>query len=294
MQATLKYLADIPLYEREKPYTLHGFPDNIKPKSNCEFILRDKIPIEDVRDSKEDFTLDAQGFEFHDFPSLAKLSAQTFEDPEGRQTRILGYLDETMKYTENFLGANKVMCFDWRFRKSSGSAVADDQLNDLENARYKAIGPASLMHCDYSYDGGFEIIKEHLTKREQDEILSGKVRAKIVNAWRPLQTVTHTPLIFCDRRTVSPDNIPEVDQVAPNRVELSATLQYNENQKYYWLSNQQPDEVSFFTCWDSRPGNNIHADHPPHGAFMTMNEDGLRESVEVRMLVLFDATEADV
>ena len=41
----MKYLADLPLYETEKPYTLHGFPDNIKPKSNCEFIIIDKIPV---------------------------------------------------------------------------------------------------------------------------------------------------------------------------------------------------------------------------------------------------------
>lgn len=61
----------------------------------------------------------------------------------------------------------------------------------------------------------------------------------------------HTPLVLCDRRTIRTDDILEVDQVAPTKVELSMSLKFKEDQKYYWLSDQTPEEVVLFTSWDS-------------------------------------------
>ena len=37
-----------------------------------------------------------------------------------------------------------------QFRKTGASCNVDDQLNDLENARYRALAPAALMHCGLS------------------------------------------------------------------------------------------------------------------------------------------------
>jgi hypothetical protein len=77
------------------------------------------------------------------------------------------------------------------------------------------------------------------------------------SVWRPLQTVENTPLILCDRRSVRSDDILEVDQVSPAKVELSMSLKYNQNQIYYWLSDQCNEEILMFTSWDSVQDNSI-------------------------------------
>ena len=114
---------------------------------------------------------------------------------------------------------------------------------------------------------------------------------------------------MCDRRTVRSQDIVEVDQVAPTKLELSMSLKHQEGQKYYWLPKQTPEEVTIFTSWDSEQGNVIASqelqnlrhetpflivdtDHTPHGAYMNAPLDEAmepRESVEVRLIVLWPA-----
>jgi hypothetical protein len=113
MHATLKFLADLPLYDEEKPYTLYGFPDDVQPKSNCEFAVRDNIPVKDVRGHEAEFKLDECGFEFHHKPSKLDLQAATFQSVGGREG-VWRYLRETMDMAEETLHASKVLCFDWR------------------------------------------------------------------------------------------------------------------------------------------------------------------------------------
>jgi len=164
-----------------------------------------------------------------------------------------------------------------------------EQLDDLENARFRALAPAALMHCDYSYKGGLETLQIHLSDQEFEDVVRGVCRAKIVNVWRPLRTVQQTPLVVVDRRTVRYEDIVEVDQVAPTKVEFSMSLKYQKGQNYYWLSDQSADEVILFTSWDSIQGS-VTANHTPHGACMNLSASaGLqpRESVEVRLIVMW-------
>jgi len=113
MLAKLKFLADIPLYDEEKPYTLYGFPDDIIPKSNCEFVVLDDIPVSDARGHEANFRLNECGFEVHHKPSSCDLRAQTFENVKGRE-QVWQYLKETIALAEETLEASKVLCFDWR------------------------------------------------------------------------------------------------------------------------------------------------------------------------------------
>ena len=69
---------------------------------------------------------------------------------------------------------------------------------------------------------------------------------------------------MCDRRTVRSHDIIEVDQVAPTKVELSMSLRFREGQRYYWLSDQSPEEVIMFTSWDSEQDDLIASKKPWH------------------------------
>ena len=82
------------------------------------------------------------------------------------------------------------------------------------------------------------------------------------------------------------------------------SLQYQEGQEYFWLSNQSPEEVILFTSWDSFQSTHIASEsilklyptklriklgHTPHGAFIDTRPSDLesRESVEVRLIVMW-------
>lgn len=119
MLATLKFLADLPRYAEEKPFTLYGFPEHVQPQTNCEYELREDVFIEDARGHEQDYTLDGCGFEFHRRPSKCLLQASIFESVTERE-EIWRYLKETISLGEALLGASKVLCFDWR--------VCDDSL----------------------------------------------------------------------------------------------------------------------------------------------------------------------
>lgn len=65
-------------------------------------------------------------------------------------------------------------------------------------------------------------------------------------------------------------------------------MKYNPNHKWYYLSNQTPEEVTLIKCYDSEVN---RARLTPHSAFLdatSPKEAPHRESIEVRALV-FDS-----
>ena len=75
------------------------------------------------------------------------------------------------------------------------------------------------------------------------------------SVWRPLvATVYDAPLALCDPRTVHRSELIEEDKVHEDHWEEGLYLKYRESQQWYWLSKQNPDEVTVFTTWDSKEG----------------------------------------
>jgi hypothetical protein len=115
MLVQLKYLADLPLYEEEKPYTLYGYPDEVTPKTNCKFVHVNGIAVADIRGRESEFNLGECGFEYHKKPSSCDLRASMFESAEGRES-VWRYLRETIQLAQETFNCPKVLCFDWRVR----------------------------------------------------------------------------------------------------------------------------------------------------------------------------------
>lgn len=67
------------------------------------------------------------------------------------------------------------------------------------------------------------------------------------------------PLAMLDPTSVDYDNdaVP-LDHVTQMSAAETAYLKHNPNHRWYWLSNQTPDEVIIFTQYDT---------HPPNGRF---------------------------
>lgn len=67
------------------------------------------------------------------------------------------------------------------------------------------------------------------------------------------------PLAVCDPKTnVNLDDVVAVDHITPSIHTEVAYLRWNAAHRWYWMSNQTPDEVIMMTQYDT---------HPPGGRF---------------------------
>jgi hypothetical protein len=64
-------------------------------------------------------------------------------------------------------------------------------------------------------------------------------------------TVQNWPLVICDGRTVSMDNLVAVDQVSRRFVADVYYAKYDPGYKWYFQSSMQPDEAVLFKSWDT-------------------------------------------
>ena len=116
VQATIEYLEDLPLYETEKPYWCllpphEDFDPNKHRVDNLEFELRPNITISDIRDAKEDLTLETSGFQVLSHHSECSALPQTVED-------VSAYKTETEIMLKENLNAAFVKCYELRARKN--------------------------------------------------------------------------------------------------------------------------------------------------------------------------------
>ncbi|KUJ17164.1 uncharacterized protein LY89DRAFT_584985, partial [Mollisia scopiformis] len=79
-------------------------------------------------------------------------------------------------------------------------------------------------------------------------------RVRILNCWRPLYNLAdERPLAFCNLYTVADSDLRAADRASREYVGEIYYMQYSENQKWYWISRQTPDEILLFVNYDSDP-----------------------------------------
>lgn len=67
------------------------------------------------------------------------------------------------------------------------------------------------------------------------------------------------PFAVCDPKTnVNLTDVVAVDRITPEAVKEVAYFSWNPAHKWYWMSNQTPDEIVIMTQYDT---------HPPNGFF---------------------------
>lgn len=289
MLTTVKFLKELPKYEQEQPYELYGFPVREAGRiTNCEFEYVHDLKVASARLNMYDFKLEDCGFQYVKHESKISLTAENFEMAGNQSKVVLSYLEETIDLVKQQTSASQVICFDWRFRRNSPSTTETVPVDEYNYIRYHPLPVGATIHCDFSYDGGYDRIGMHLLPDELAAVEEGRKRVMIVNAWRPLSTVKNAPLLLSDRRSIRKKDLVEVDKVLPDKVEKAFFLYYRKDQKWFYLPDQEPNEVAFFVTWrpDEEP---VMANYSPHGASgVEVTDTRPRESVEVRMMVFFD------
>lgn len=108
-----------------------------------------------------------------------------------------------------------------------------------------------------------------------------------LSVWKPLRgPVRDWPLAFCDPTTVTISDLHPGDLVYDDYVVENMQLHYASNQKWYYLSDQGPEEAWVFVQSDSDKTKTKAG--VPHSSFplpASTTPPEPRESIEVRCLV---------
>lgn len=258
LTATLHYLKRGP----EKPVRYVADPPPGVPAWNGIDDPRD-VRIEDGRGREHQFTLDRNGFQIVTSPSSV---TDFYDDEEVKRV----YYPEVERLVKEALGASRVQIFDHTVRNA---------------ARDGAREPSRRVHNDHTVNSAPRRVRDHLGA-DAPELL--KQRFGIVNVWRPIRgPVADSPLALCDARTFSNDDLIASDLVYPHVRGETSSVEYKPGHRWYYFSDQQPDEALLIRVHDSADDGRARL------SFHTSFENPLapnappRESIEVRCLVFY-------
>ncbi|TBU23192.1 hypothetical protein BD311DRAFT_731750 [Dichomitus squalens] len=229
------------------------------------------VVVHDARGREHDFALDVHGFQFLRHPS----AEGEFAD-EARIRDV--YYKEGEELLRRVTGAKKVVIFDHTIRRHSDK--------DGSVPRNVSRGPVERVHIDQTYEATIKRVHQ-LLGADAPRLLQSRTR--LVNVWRPIANpVFHRPLAVSDWRALDEraDLVP-VTYYYPDRVGATFSVRYNPAHKWWYLSQQTPEEVTLIKCYDSLTD---RARLTPHSAFWdSTTPEGAphRQSIELRAL-LFD------
>lgn len=72
--------------------------------------------------------------------------------------------------------------------------------------------------------------------------------------WRPLKVVEEWPLAFCDSTTVKKDDLVASDNIRSKYIGENLFAKYSSDYRWYYMSDQLPDEVTLLKIFDSADG----------------------------------------
>jgi hypothetical protein len=115
-------------------------------------------------------------------------------------------------------------------------------------------------------------------------------RYAIVNVWRALKRpVLDAPLALCDARSVTAEDLIAADVHYATRTGEIYLVAHSPRHRWFYFPEMQPNEALVFKQFDSDVS--VGARFVPHAAFDhpdTRVDAPLRESIEARVLVVFD------
>lgn len=137
-RTTLRYVADLPLYDKEDLYELHMDDVDIPPdtpRTNVEWQPYSKIQLSDMRRST-DLGLDTTGFLWTSHISKNLPQFQPVNERKrlvtADQKLISAYIQETADLVKQLTTSDSVIVWDWRVQRSIPS--------DVPNSLYGSIG----------------------------------------------------------------------------------------------------------------------------------------------------------
>ncbi|KAJ5160565.1 uncharacterized protein N7482_007569 [Penicillium canariense] len=279
-RGAFRYLKWQDLYTIEKPFqVLIDLPNDAEDKrqSNIEFYDGPEVDITDVRGITHGPEIDTHGFTYLQHDSC--LEPGHFLDKGMVQSKYLPECEVLLRHILD--GVDEVHFFNWLVRDTS-SVPAEGKQVDI-NDPLARVGAARVAHIDQTFESAVDRVYLELPSKAE-ELLQGRLR--LINLWRPINgPVESFPLALCDGRTISPDARVEADRIRRKYTGGTTFVLEEPGQTWYYLSQQQNNEVAMFKNFDSDDDVTKYA---PHCSFVPLSQDPSnrpRQSIEVRALV---------
>ncbi|RSL46156.1 hypothetical protein CEP53_010435 [Fusarium sp. AF-6] len=111
--------------------------------------------------------------------------------------------------------------------------------------------PITNVHTDYTHDYALELIEQLTGDKKKAETIK-KSRIQMLNIWKPLRGPLRSwPLALCDLQSLDREDVVTFDEVHATAVLESQQVVYNPSQKWYYLPNQEPNELIVFKSMDT-------------------------------------------
>jgi hypothetical protein len=245
-------------------------------KDNCDYDFRELL-IADARSLAGTTSVHQEGFELWRAPS----AVTDFHDAqELSQT----YHAECQELACEVTGGTSAFVFDHQLRKREQGRPP---LTFGRSGDGRQPGGVGRVHNDYSEASG---------RRRLGLVLRDPERAKwigrycIVNIWRSIKgPILDTPLAVCDARTVAARDLVTGEIRYPDRIGEIYVFEHSDRHRWHYYSEMDCSEALVFKQYDSQVSGVSR--FTPHAAFDLPNipaDAPLRESIEVRCLVLFE------
>ncbi|KAK4614156.1 Fe(II)/2-oxoglutarate-dependent dioxygenase nvfI [Fulvia fulva] len=234
-----------------------------------------EVLVSDLRRQEHKASLETCGFEIRGLRST-----MAYEDFGGQERVDAVYVEDVKTQLREDFGASHIDIMRVRVRRrhphfplSIGTSFEHHQ-------------PSTAAHIDTTMDSAKAMVKDLLLHTGQS---CRQGYFQILNVWKPLRgPLEDWPLAVCDQQTVdTTTDLAQSTILHQDYANHNCQVHYNKNQRWFYLSRQQPDEIMIFRQFDSRrPGNN----GTPHSSFAdpsTPAQATPRESVEVMAVLHF-------
>jgi len=226
------------------------------------------VTIHSARAILEQLSLDRQGFAV----TYQQSAVANFYDAD--EVRRI-YYPEVERLVREVTGAVKVHVFDHNVRSRP---MAQRRENGAQE-------PVKVAHNDYTLKSGPQRVRD-LLPDEADALL--KKRFAVINVWRPIRgPVQESPLAVCDAQSMVQDYFVKHTLKYRDREGEVYSVAYNPNHRWYYVPNQEKEEVLLFKCYDSDEHRSRFTAHSAFDDPTSPRDAAPRESVEVRTLVFF-------
>ena len=243
------------------------------------------VTIHDARPLVSELALDIHGFTL-----LAHHSAVNdfWDDDELRTV----YFPEAEALACAATGATSARVFDHTLRRRASQRPPLDGTGGSFAAVREPVG---RVHVDYTPTSAPTRLRQVCGPGEAEHRLQR--RYAIIGLWRPTgaQPLRDAPLALCDARSLQAGDLVRNRLVYRDRIGETYIGRHRAAHRWYWFPQQRRDDVTVFKHFDSAAldarGSTIAA-AAPHTAFedpATPADAPPRESVELRVLVFFDA-----
>jgi hypothetical protein len=247
-----------------KPLAYNYDPGADAPPESVSFIRR-TVLLWNVRET-EPLSLDANGALLLRRPTAVR---DFYDSTEVTQR----YYPEAAEIIAAAVGAERVIVFDHNVRRGSKLAVRPGQSKPVQHA-----------HTDFTPGSARRRARELLVAEGDDWT---NRRFAQINLWRPIRgPLRDSPLGLCDGATVTARCLRATDLRYPNRTGEIFYLEYSPQQRWYFASDMNPDEVWLIKSFDSLAPGRV----APHSAFAPLSDEQdvlPRESIEARAFAFF-------